>query len=116
MSLETLIDSPVLAGRYFREVALATEVTPKHFLDMAADGPEELELSQEHIDAFDRLVREAGALYKSRHFRAYHFLVTLSDETAHFGLEHHESSDDRVPARTFVDDQSFTLDWRPAAA
>ena len=109
VSLETLIDSPVLAGRYFREVALATEVTPKHFLDMAADGPEELELSQEHIDAFDRLVREAGALYKSRHFRAYHFLVTLSDETAHFGLEHHESSDDRVPARTFVDDQSFTL-------
>ena len=110
VSLETLIDSPVLAGRYFREVALATEVTPKHFLDMAADGPEELELSQEHIDAFDRLVRETGALYKSRHFRSYHFLVTLSDETAHFGLEHHESSDDRIPARTFVDDQEFTLD------
>jgi predicted metalloprotease with PDZ domain len=109
VSLETLIDSPLLAGRYFREVALAPEVTPKHFLDMAADGPEELELSQEHIDAFDKLVRETGALYKSRHFKAYHFLVTLSDEVAHFGLEHHESSDDRVPARTFVDDQQFTL-------
>jgi predicted metalloprotease with PDZ domain len=110
VSLETLVDSPLLAGRYFREVALATEVTPKHFLDMAADGPEELELSQEHIDAFDRLVRETGALYKSRHFNSYHFLVTLSDEVAHFGLEHHESSDDRVPARTFTDDQEFTLE------
>jgi predicted metalloprotease with PDZ domain len=110
VSLETLVDSPLLAGRYFREVELAPEVTPKHYLDMAADGPEELELSQEHIDAFDKLVRETGALYKSRHYGSYHFLVTLSDEVAHFGLEHHESSDDRVPARTFVDDQQFTLE------
>ena len=110
VSLETLADAPLLAGRYFREIALAPEVTPKHFLDLAADGPEELELSQEHIDAFDRLVRETGLLYKSRHYKAYHFLVTLSDETAHFGLEHHESSDDRVGAKTFVDDQQFTLE------
>ena len=110
VSLETLVDSPLLTGRYFREIELAPEVTPKHYLDMAADGPEELELSQDHIDAFDRLVRETGALYKSRHYGAYHFLVTLSDEVAHFGLEHHQSSDDRVPARTFVDDQQFTLE------
>ena len=110
VSLETLIDSPVLTGRYFREIELAPEVTPKHYLDMAADGPEELELSQEHIDEFDKLVRETGALYKSRHYGSYHFLVTLSDEVAHFGLEHHQSSDDRVPAHTFVDDQQFTLE------
>jgi len=110
VSLETLVDSPVLAGRYFREVELAPEIKPKHFLDMAADGPEELELSQEHIEDFDKLVRETGALYKSRHYGSYHFLVTLSDEVAHFGLEHHQSSDDRVPAKTFTDDQMFVLD------
>ena len=98
VSLEQLVDSPVLAGRYFREVALAPEITPKHYLDMAADGPEEVELSKEHIAEFDRLVRETGALYKSRHYGSYHFLVTLSDEVAHFGLEHHQSSDDRVAA------------------
>ncbi|HWZ52616.1 MAG TPA: hypothetical protein VNW54_14240 [Granulicella sp.] len=109
VSLETLVDSPVLAGRYFREIALAPEITPKHYLDMAADGPEELELSQDHIDNFDKLVRETGALYKSRHYESYHFLVTLSDEVAHFGLEHHQSSDDRVAPRTFVDDQMFVL-------
>ncbi len=109
VSLEMLIDSPVLAGRYFREVELAPEVTPKHYLDMAADGPEDLDLSQEHIDDFDKLVRETGALYKSRHYESYHFLVTLSDEVAHFGLEHHQSSDDRVAPRTFVDDQMFVL-------
>jgi predicted metalloprotease with PDZ domain len=110
VSLEQLIDSPVLSGRYFREVALAPEISPKHFLDMAADGPEEIELSKEHIEDFNRLVRETGALYKSRHYTSYHFLVTLSDEVAHFGLEHHQSSDDRVTARTFVDDREFVLD------
>lgn len=110
VSLEQLIDSPVLAGRYFREVPLAPEITPKHYLDMAADGPEEIELSKEHIADFDRLVRETGALYKSRHFSSYHFLVTLSDEVAHFGLEHHQSSDDRVTATTFTDDREFVLD------
>jgi len=110
VSLEQLVDSPVLAGRYFREVALAPEISPKHYLDMAADGPEEIELSKEHIADFDRLVRESGALYKSRHYGSYHFLVTLSDEVAHFGLEHHQSSDDRVTANTFTDDREFVLD------
>jgi predicted metalloprotease with PDZ domain len=110
VSLEQLIDSPVLAGRYFREIALAPEIAPKHYLDMAADGPEELALSKDHIADFDRLVRETGALYKSRHYGSYHFLVTLSDEVAHFGLEHHQSSDDRVTANTFIDDREFVLD------
>ncbi|MBB5317014.1 M61 family metallopeptidase [Tunturibacter empetritectus] len=110
VSLEQLIDSPVLAGRYFREIPLAPEISPKHYLDMAADGPEQLNLSKEHIADFDKLVRETGALYKSRHYGSYHFLVTLSDEVAHFGLEHHQSSDDRVMATTFTDDREFVLD------
>jgi predicted metalloprotease with PDZ domain len=110
LSLEQLVDSPVLAGRYFREIPLAPEISPKHYLDMAADGPEQLNLSKEHIADFDKLVRETGALYKSRHYGSYHFLVTLSDEVAHFGLEHHQSSDDRVMATTFTDDREFVLD------
>ncbi|HEY4380543.1 MAG TPA: M61 family peptidase [Acidobacteriaceae bacterium] len=109
VSLEMLIDSPVLAGKYFKEVPLAPDVTPKHFLDMAADGPENLNLSAEHAAQFSRLVREAGALYQSRHYGEYHFLVTLSDSVAHFGLEHHQSSDDRVAAKTFVEDDPFLL-------
>jgi len=109
VSLEQLIDSPVLTGQFFREIPLAPDVTPKHFLDMAADGPEDLDLSQAHIDQFSRLVRETGALYKSRHYGSYHFLVTLSDQVAHFGLEHHQSSDDRVGPTDFVSDSKFTL-------
>ena len=110
VSLEQLIDSPVLAGRWFKEIPLAPEITPKHFLDLAGDGPEDLQLSQEHLDEFNKLVRETGALYKSRHYNAYHFLVTLSDQVAHFGLEHHQSSDDRVNEKTFTDDNAFIAD------
>ena len=107
VSLEQLIDSPVLAGRWFREIVLAPEVSPKHYLDLAGDGPEDLALNQTHIDQFSKLVRETGALYQSRHYGSYHFLVTLSDQVAHFGLEHHQSSDDRVPEKTFIDEGSF---------
>jgi predicted metalloprotease with PDZ domain len=108
VSLEQLIDSPVLAGRWFREIDLAPDITPKHYLDLAGDGPEDIALSDEHIEQFSKLVRETGALYKSRHYGSYHFLVTLSDQVAHFGLEHHQSSDDRVPEKTFTDEGSFT--------
>ena len=107
VSLETLVDSPVLTGRWFKEVPLAPEVSPKHYLDMAADGPEDLELSPEHLAAFSKLIVETGALYKSRHYESYHFLVTLSDQVAHFGLEHHQSSDDRVNEKTFIEDARF---------
>ena len=109
VSLERLIDSPLLTGKYFREIPLAPEITPKHYLDLAADGPEDLKLKPEAIAAFGSLVRETGALYTSRHYESYHFLVTLSDEVAHFGLEHHQSSDDRVPERTFLDDNESLL-------
>ena len=107
VSLEQLVDSPVLAGRWFREIPLAADIRPQHFLDLAGDGPEDVALNQEHIDQFSKLIRETGALYKSRHYGSYHFLVTLSDQVAHFGLEHHQSSDDRVPEKTFTDDSMF---------
>ena len=109
VSLETLIDSPVLAGRFFKEIPLATEVTPKHFLDMAADGPEDLNVSTAQQDAWSNLVRETGELYRSRHYASYHFLVTLSENVAHFGLEHHQSSDDRVEAKGFVEEDLAML-------
>ena len=109
VTLETLVDSPLLAGKYFKEFPLAPEVSPKHYLDLAADGPEDLKIKPEALAAFGKLVLETGALYQSRHFASYHFLVTLSDQVAHFGLEHHQSSDDRVPEKTFLDDNLALL-------
>ncbi len=107
--LDMLVDSPLLAGRFFKEVPLAEELTPKHYLDMAADGPEDLDLAPDQLAAFSNLIRETGVLYASRHYNSYHFLLTLSDSVAHFGLEHHQSSDDRVDAHTYLDDDLTLL-------
>lgn len=109
VSLNTLVDSPLLAGKFFKEIPLAENVRPKHYLDLAADAPEDLKISADRVAGFSNLVAETGALYASRHYKSYHFLVTLSDQVAHFGLEHHQSSDDRMDARTFLDDDLSLL-------
>jgi predicted metalloprotease with PDZ domain len=56
-----------------------------------------------------RLAAEVNALFGARHYRSYHFLLSLSDVLAHFGLEHHESSDDRADERSLIDDDRFEL-------
>lgn len=58
VSLEQLVDSPLLSGRYFCEVALAPEITPKHYLDMVADKQESPQISQAHVDQLSNLVRQ----------------------------------------------------------
>jgi predicted metalloprotease with PDZ domain len=108
--LNELVDSPVLSGRYFREIPLAPEISPKHYLDLAADGPEDLEVPAQMLSGFNDLVRQASALYQSHHYNSYHFLMTLSDQVAHFGLEHHQSNDDRVPEKTFLDSNLDVLE------
>ena len=108
--LNELVDSPVLSGRNFREIPLAPEISPKHYLDLAADGPEDLEVPPQMLEGFNNLVRQASALYQSHHYGSYHFLMTLSDQVAHFGLEHHQSNDDRVPEKTFLDPKMDELE------
>ena len=109
-SLETLVDSPVLAGAHFRAVPLDSLSKPRHWLDIAADSGAALELKTEDRAHFTRLVNEAELLFGARHYRDYHFLLTLSDHVAHFGLEHHESSDDRAAERFLIDDDTFKLE------
>jgi predicted metalloprotease with PDZ domain len=110
VSLTTLIDSPVLAGRYFRTVPLTDSGDPHPVrLNIAADSAAALDAKPEVLDRFKRLVAEITTLFGARHYRKYDFLLTLSDHTAHFGLEHHESSDDRVPERFLIDEQVFFL-------
>jgi predicted metalloprotease with PDZ domain len=102
VSLTTLVDSPVLTGAHFRTIELSAGPTP-HRICIAADAEADLAAPPELVEHWKALVAETGALFGTRHYRSYAFLLTLSDHTAHFGLEHHESSDDRVPERSLVD-------------
>ena len=96
VSVEQLVDSPVITGRYFREIPLAPEITPKHYLDVAGDAASDVDLKPEYIAAVNQLVRETVPLYASRHYETYHFLLSLSDVIREEGLEHHQSSDNGI--------------------
>jgi predicted metalloprotease with PDZ domain len=102
VSLTTLVDSTLLAGRYMRDIVLGG--TPPVKLHIAADTPSALNLSGATAAHFRALVREAAALFGATHYDHYDFLYVLSDQIMPDGIEHHQSSDDRSPLRTLVDD------------
>ncbi|MDK2760253.1 MAG: peptidase M61 [Sphingopyxis sp.] len=88
-SYETLIDSPMFAGRHFRKWDLGNRVT----LNVVADEAKYLEASPDHIARHAALVSETVALFGVRHFDRYEFLLALTDEMGGIGLEHHRSSE-----------------------
>jgi predicted metalloprotease with PDZ domain len=101
VSLTMLVDSPVLAGEYFRKVPLGK---PDVELDIAADSAAALAIAPEQVEQLRKLVEQADALFGARHFDRYRFLLTLSDHVAHFGLEHHQSNDTRFGERALLDE------------
>ena len=103
VSLVTLIDSPVLAGMHFKTVDLTPGEKTGHWLHIAGDSAASVRISEEDVAAYRRLVAEALALFGSRHYSEYHFLLTLSDHIATNGLEHHESSDNRAAERALIE-------------
>lgn len=91
VSLDELVDSPLIAGRYFRRVDLVPGGGVPVHLDVVADAAADLDISAEQTDRFRSLVTQAYALFGAHHYDHYDFLLTLSDNTGHFGLEHHQS-------------------------
>src|SRR5271156_2440587 len=103
ISLDLLVDSPVITGEYYRAIDLTPPGEPIHHeIDMVADSEAALDMSPDIQKGMTNLVAESGKLFGARHYRDYHFLFTLSDHVAHFGLEHHESNDSRLPERTLL--------------
>lgn len=103
-NVEQLEDSPIITGQYFHEYALAPTITPKHYLDVASDYPEDANIRPATLAEVNNLVREADALYASHHYHVYHFLLTLSDVAGGEGLEHGQSSDNGVGEKGYSDD------------
>ena len=104
-NVEQLQDSPIMTGQYFHEFVLAPEISPKHYIDVASDIPEDSNLRPAVLAELASLVREADALYRSHHYNDYHFLLTLSDAaTGERTLEHGQSSENGVGEKSFSDD------------
>ena len=96
---DTLVDSPVFAGRHFKSVALSPKVT----LNIVADEAEDLNYTPAQIEAHKKLVTEARALFGSEQYDHYDFLLALTKEMGAIGLEHHRSSENGVGREYFTD-------------
>ena len=109
--LTRLVDSPLIAGAIYRQVQLTpADQPPIHVMDMVSESEAALEISDKDLASYKQLVAETGKLFGARHYEKYHFLVTLSDQTAHHGLEHHESSDNGTAEDTFHDPNWHNLE------
>ena len=109
----TLVDSPVIAGKYFREIDLTPTGSSVHrYLDMVGDSAAAIAITDPQSAGFHHLIEQAHALFHSHHYDSYHLLLTLSDHTAKGGLEHHQSSDDKARggSKMFADPAHFMLD------
>lgn len=94
--LDTLVDSPLYTGKYFRTIDMEAPGSASVRLNVMADKPEDLVATPEQIEAHKNLVKQAYKLYGSHHYDHYDFLLLLSDKVSGVGLEHHQSSEDGV--------------------
>jgi len=109
-SLNTLIDSPVYAGRYTARLDLDPgSAVPVH-LDLFADRPEFLTVKPEQLEAHRNLVQQAYKLFGSHHYAHYDFLFSLSDQLQRNGLEHHQSSEDGSAPESFTEWDKMAYD------
>ncbi|MBS7457032.1 M61 family metallopeptidase [Coralloluteibacterium stylophorae] len=103
VAFETLMDSPIYAGRHARVIDLDPDGASPVRLNVFADAPRYLEASDEQIARHRSLVEQADRLFGVRHFDHYDFLFSLSDRLSGNGLEHHRSSENGKQPGYFTD-------------
>ena len=106
VNLDMLVDSPLLAGKYFKRFDLDPAGKRPVHLDVAADQASELDAKPELLAEHRQLVQQAYKLYGSQHYAHYDFLLSISDRYAGIGLEHKQSSEDGVDPGYLIDPKS----------
>lgn len=106
-TLETLVDSPVYAGRHFRRFALDDGKAQPVRLDAVADAAESLDAKPATLAAHRALVVQADRLFGTRPFAHYDFLLAASDTFSGIGLEHQQSSENGQRAGYLLGEPPF---------
>ena len=102
---ETLVDSPIFAGKYAEQFSFPDNI----HLDVVADAPKLLTLAPENLAKFKKMYAEAETLFGARHFDHYDTLLALTDRMGGIGLEHHRSSENQFEPKAFIDWDK--MDW-----
>jgi predicted metalloprotease with PDZ domain len=103
VSFDTLMDSPIFAGRYFKRLDLDPGGRVPVHLNIVADRADLLEVKPEQLEAHRALVQQAYKLYGSHHYDHYDFLLALTDHMGGIGLEHHQSSENATVLTYFTE-------------
>ncbi|HEY3777548.1 MAG TPA: PDZ domain-containing protein [Rhizomicrobium sp.] len=101
VAFNTLVDSPIFAGRFFERIDLDPGARAAVHMDVVADRPDELVITQAELQAHRNLVQQAYRVFGSHHYDHYDFLLGLSKIMGGTGLEHHRSSEDATTAEYF---------------
>ena len=101
-SWETVIDSPLFAGKYLRKFDLDPGGRSRVTLNVMGDEAGQVDPSPEVIEVHRNLIKQADKLYGARHFNHYDFLLSVSDKLAGSGVEHQRSSDNGTTSGYFT--------------
>jgi len=90
LSLERLIDSPVLAGEFFRAVPLSASWPAE--LDLTGDSQAAVDNANDAnaFHLFNNLIDQDHAMFGFRHWQTMHILVSQSAARPFDGLEHED--------------------------
>ena len=108
VSLMTLIDSPVFAGRHFQRFALDGKATQPVWLDVVAENPQALQADAKVLDAHRALVLESDKVFGARPYTRYDFMLAVSDTFTGIGLEHAQSSENGMHDGYLRGERPFT--------
>lgn len=103
VSMLTLADSPIYAGRHFRQYDLTPAGKRPVRLNVVADDAKSLDAKPEHLAQHKKMVEQALKLFGSEHYDHYDFLLSLSSQMAGNGLEHQRSSENGQSPGYFKD-------------
>jgi predicted metalloprotease with PDZ domain len=102
-ALETLLDAPVLAGRYATQVPLTAPGPGAVSLDLVAQRSKDLVVPPERIAELRRLIAQVRAVFGPTPFARYDILARLSDDGSSGGTEHRASSENALGSTLFQD-------------
>ena len=108
VTLDTLVDSPVMAGKYFKQVNVSNEPVPVR-LDIVADSTAGLEGTANVVQAYASIVNQAYKLFGSHHYNHYDFMLWLSNDFGPVYYEHQRSGENSAQS-------AFLKTWTDADA
>jgi predicted metalloprotease with PDZ domain len=116
VTLQQLVDAPVYAGRYGRQIPLAGSAPQPVRLDVLAGAPSDLAITPDEIGRMRALVVQTLTTFGIAPYHHYDMIVTLSDvlspDGGGGGTEHLEEGENNLPAKYFTnpDGQLNNLD------